>query len=49
MRLDRVKKQADGQEGHELQSDRLAGSARQVDEHTDSVPDVVTCHVTVIS
>ena len=37
MRLDRVKKQTDGQEGQNLLPGRLAGSARQADEQTAAV------------
>ena len=50
MRLDRVNKQADGQEGHEKCGQ--AGSQAAPDrlrEQTCSSPDVVTSHVTAIS
>ena len=49
MCLDMVQTRAGGQEGLKLRSGSFSRSARQAAEPTDSTPNVVTCHVTVIS
>ena len=49
MCLDMVQTRAGGQEGLKLRSGSFSRSARQAAEPTDSIPNVVTCHVTVIS